>query len=116
MNEHRTTSGPRPHARPGLRPHGDPSTTGTSTTCTTGTCTTSTGTTSTSTRIAEGGTNPAGCTPRHACGAHDAAHAHGPSCGHPPVPHGDHVDYLVGGHLHHPHGGHCDDHGALDLG
>jgi hypothetical protein len=29
------------------------------------------------------------------------------------VPHGDHVDYLVAGHLHHPHGGHCDDHGPL---
>jgi hypothetical protein len=29
------------------------------------------------------------------------------------VPHGDHTDYLVGGPLHHPHGGHCDDHGAL---
>jgi UDP-2,3-diacylglucosamine pyrophosphatase LpxH len=29
------------------------------------------------------------------------------------VPHGDHVDYLVGGHLHHPHGDHCDDHGPV---
>jgi hypothetical protein len=29
------------------------------------------------------------------------------------VPHGDHVDYLVHGHLHHPHGTHCDDHGKL---
>jgi hypothetical protein len=29
------------------------------------------------------------------------------------VPHGDHVDYLVDGHLHHPHGGHCDHHGAV---
>jgi hypothetical protein len=29
------------------------------------------------------------------------------------VPHGDHVDYLVGGHLHHQHGNHCDDHGPL---
>jgi hypothetical protein len=27
------------------------------------------------------------------------------------MPHGDHVDYLVNGHLHHPHGDHCDDHG-----
>jgi hypothetical protein len=26
------------------------------------------------------------------------------------VPHGNHVDYRVSGHLHHPHG-HCDDHG-----
>jgi UDP-2,3-diacylglucosamine pyrophosphatase LpxH len=31
------------------------------------------------------------------------------------VPHGDHVDYLVNGHLHHPHSGHCDDHGKLQL-
>jgi hypothetical protein len=29
------------------------------------------------------------------------------------VPHGDHTDYLVDGHLHHPHGDHCDDHGPL---
>jgi hypothetical protein len=29
------------------------------------------------------------------------------------VPHGDHVDYLVADHLHHPHGDHCDDHGPL---
>jgi hypothetical protein len=31
------------------------------------------------------------------------------------VPHGDHVDYLVDGHLHHPHDGHCDHHGVLAL-
>jgi hypothetical protein len=29
------------------------------------------------------------------------------------VPHGDHSDYFVAGHLHHPHGNHCDDHGAV---
>jgi hypothetical protein len=29
------------------------------------------------------------------------------------VPHGDHTDYLVDGHLHHPHDGHCDDHGPV---
>jgi hypothetical protein len=29
------------------------------------------------------------------------------------VPHGDHVDYLVLGHLHHPCSGHCDDHGPM---
>ena len=40
---------------------------------------------------------------------------HGPGCGHEAVPHGDHVDYLVDGHLHHPHAGHCDDHGPLTL-
>jgi hypothetical protein len=26
------------------------------------------------------------------------------------------VDYLVSGHLHHPHDGHCDDHGPLQNG
>jgi hypothetical protein len=31
------------------------------------------------------------------------------------VPHGDHVDYLVDGHLHQSHGDHCDDHGPIDL-
>jgi hypothetical protein len=30
------------------------------------------------------------------------------------VPHGDHVDYLVAGRLHNPHGDHCDDHGPLE--
>jgi hypothetical protein len=29
------------------------------------------------------------------------------------VPHVDHIDYLVGDHLHHPHGDHCDDHGSI---
>ena len=29
------------------------------------------------------------------------------------VPHGNHTDYRVSGHLHHPHGDHCDDHGPL---
>lgn len=58
-------------------------------------------------------TNPANCTPTHECGAHTKDHIHGPDCGHPAVPHGDHVDYLVDGHLHHPHGDHCDDHGPV---
>jgi hypothetical protein len=31
------------------------------------------------------------------------------------VPHGDHVDYLVNGHLHYPHGQHCDDHGPVQV-
>jgi hypothetical protein len=62
-----------------------------------------------------GGNNPADCTPSHACGAHTASHAHGPSCGHDAVPHGDHVDYLVDGHLHHPCEGHCDDHGKITV-
>ncbi|HEX5822083.1 MAG TPA: hypothetical protein VFY30_10000 [Solirubrobacterales bacterium] len=59
--------------------------------------------------------HPAGCTPDHDCGGHEAGHTHGPSCGHEAVPHGDHVDYLVSGHLHHPHEGHCDDHGAVEV-
>jgi len=32
---------------------------------------------------------------------------HGTGCGHEAVPHGDHVDCLVDGHLQHPHGEHC---------
>ena len=66
-------------------------------------------------RLAVDATHPDACTPAHACGAHDAAHAHGPGCGHDAVPHGDHTDYLVEGHLHHPHGDHCDDHGPVKL-
>ena len=57
--------------------------------------------------------NPDVCTPAHACTGHDAAHVHGPSCGHAAVPHGDHLDYLVGSHLHHACDGHCDDHGPV---
>jgi zinc transport system permease protein len=37
-------------------------------------------------------------------------HEHGPECGHPAVPHGDHVDYVHGGHRHAAHGGHYDEH------
>jgi hypothetical protein len=59
--------------------------------------------------------NPGACTPDHGCDAHDAAHEHGPGCGHEAVPHGDHVDYLVEGHLHHPHGDHCDHHGDVEV-
>ncbi|MBY0506754.1 MAG: hypothetical protein K2X03_22735 [Bryobacteraceae bacterium] len=59
--------------------------------------------------------NPAACTPAHACASHDARHIHGPGCGHPAIPHGDHVDYLVNGHLHHPHGDHCDHHGPVTV-
>jgi hypothetical protein len=58
--------------------------------------------------------NPDDCTPQHACDGHAAEHRHGPDCGHEAVPHGDHVDYLVKGHLHHPHGDHCDDHGPVE--
>lgn len=65
--------------------------------------------------LAIGDTNPADCAPGQDCAEHDADHEHGPGCGHEPVPHGDHIDYLVGGHLHHPHGDHCDDHGPVEV-
>ena len=65
--------------------------------------------------LADGGSNPSPCTPTHACGAHDGKHSHGSGCGHEAIPHGDHSDYLVKGHLHHPDQGHCDDHGAVAI-
>ena len=37
-------------------------------------------------------------------------HRHGDDCGHPAVPHGDHVDYVHDGHRHAPHGAHYDEH------
>jgi zinc transport system permease protein len=37
-------------------------------------------------------------------------HVHGPECGHPAVPHDDHVDYLHDGHRHAEHGTHYDEH------
>lgn len=46
--------------------------------------------------------------------AHERAerheHEHGPVCGHPAVPHEDHVDYLHDGHRHAPHADHYDEH------
>lgn len=57
--------------------------------------------------------NPEGCTPSHNCGEHDKGHTHGPNCGHETIPHGNHTDHLVNGHLHYSHGTHCDDHGIL---
>jgi hypothetical protein len=60
--------------------------------------------------------NPDACTPEHACDDHDAGHEHGPGCGHEAVQDGDHVDYVVGGHLHRPHGDHRDDHGPVGAG
>lgn len=52
--------------------------------------------------------NPVGCAPTS---GHDFFHRHGEGCGHPAIEHGDHLDYVVEGRLHSPHGGHCDDHG-----
>ncbi|AOT08278.1 hypothetical protein [Pseudoalteromonas luteoviolacea] len=37
-------------------------------------------------------------------------HTHDSNCGHTAIRHGDHIDYLVDGKLHHPHGDHCDEH------
>ncbi len=62
--------------------------------------------------LAVNAANPDDCTPGNHEG-HDAAHQHGPDCGHEEIPHGDHTDYLVDGRLHHPHGDHCDDHGKV---
>ena len=59
--------------------------------------------------------NPDRCTRDQPAKGHDTAHQHGPNCGHEAVPHGNHLDYLVDGRLHHPHGDHCDDHGPLQL-
>ncbi|MEL6330130.1 MAG: hypothetical protein AAFR38_10740 [Planctomycetota bacterium] len=58
-------------------------------------------------------TNPATCN-RTEDGV-EPGHVHGPGCGHEPVPHGDHVDYLVDGRLQHQHGDHIDDHGPIEL-
>ena len=66
-------------------------------------------------KIAVNQQNPDSCTSGHNCQSHDSGHKHGPNCGHQAVPHGDHVDYLVDGHLHHPHNGHCDNHGKVKL-
>jgi len=57
--------------------------------------------------------NPSECTPDHDCASHLKNHFHGPNCGHLAVEHADHFDYLVGNHLHHPHGNHCDHHGQV---
>ncbi|NUR05932.1 MAG: metal ABC transporter permease [Nocardioidaceae bacterium] len=47
---------------------------------------------------------------RHTAVPEAHAHEHGEDCGHPAVPHGDHVDYVHDGHRHAPHGGHYDEH------
>jgi hypothetical protein len=64
-------------------------------------------------RLEVNASNPADCSGGHDCAGHRDAHQHGNNCGHEAVPHGDHVDYLVDGHLHHPHDGHCDNHGNV---
>jgi hypothetical protein len=56
--------------------------------------------------IGVNGVNPAACAPLACTCDHQAL-------GHQQVPHGDHDDYLCEGQLHHCHGDHCDNHGAV---
>lgn len=46
---------------------------------------------------------------------HEKGHIHGEGCGHEAIPHGDHVDYLVNGRLHHQKSGYCEDHGFIEV-
>ncbi len=46
--------------------------------------------------------------PHEVADAH--AHRHGPDCGHQPVQHGNHTDYLHEGHRHAQHADHYDEH------
>ncbi|KZN62231.1 hypothetical protein [Pseudoalteromonas luteoviolacea] len=55
--------------------------------------------------------NPDECNHAH----QSNGHKHGPNCGHEAIQHGDHVDYIVDGRLHHQHGDHCVDHGPVEL-
>jgi hypothetical protein len=66
--------------------------------------------------LAVGKLNAADCTPSHTCKGHEQSHKHSSGCGHEAIPHGEHTDYIVDGHLHSPHQGHCDDHGAIKVG
>jgi hypothetical protein len=48
----------------------------------------------------------------------EAHHQHAIGCGHIAVQHGDHTDFLVGHHLHHPaagEDGHCVNHGHINM-
>jgi hypothetical protein len=47
-------------------------------------------------------------------GGHNDSHIHGPGCGHQSIAHDGHTDYMVEGQRHHPHEGHCDNHGTPD--
>jgi len=61
--------------------------------------------------LEENDLNPTTCSPTSVCNEH----IHGPNCGHEAIQHGDHIDYIVDGRLHHPHNGHCDDHGPVQI-
>jgi hypothetical protein len=64
-------------------------------------------------KLEENALNTSSCTPNHACVGHNEGHIHGQGCGHEAIPHGNHSDYIVDGHLHSPHEGHCDHHGIV---
>lgn len=71
-------------------------------------------------KIEESIEHPSGCLTdiANGCWAHADGEICGPDCGHDPVPHGDHTDYLVpDGHgnfeMHCPHDDHCDHHGKV---
>ena len=49
-------------------------------------------------------------TQAHTAVPEEHAHEHGQDCGHPAVPHGDHVDYVHDGHRHAPTESHYDEH------
>jgi zinc transport system permease protein len=64
-------------------------------------------------RLAQPFVEPAGTFPLgegHTTVPEDHGHDHGEACGHPAVPHLDHVDYVHDGHRHAPHGSHYDEH------
>ncbi|MGZ3527237.1 MAG: hypothetical protein ACXVAO_05990 [Vulcanimicrobiaceae bacterium] len=63
--------------------------------------------------ISSSAQNPTECNSGHECTSHAGDHQHDAGCGHEQVPHANHVDYLVEGHLHNQHGDHCDDHGQV---
>jgi zinc transport system permease protein len=48
--------------------------------------------------------------PDHTVVPEQHSHEHGEECGHPAVPHGDHLDYVHDGHRHAAHGAHYDEH------
>ncbi|WHX77656.1 hypothetical protein QNH32_11960 [Priestia flexa] len=58
---------------------------------------------------------PVNETNRDACQLIECGCNYEEDCGYEMVPHGDHMDYLVNGRLHHVHDGHCDDHGPVEV-
>jgi zinc transport system permease protein len=60
-------------------------------------------------RRSENGEDPR-LTGEHVMADENHGHRHGPDCEHVAVRHGDHEDYVHGGHLHARHGDHYDEH------